>query len=84
MFDKVMKRSKAHMFNMFIMKKEVLDAFCTWLFPILERTEALSTPKGWERRDRYIGYLGESLMTLYFLYHKKDLKIYHAGRLMLT
>lgn len=33
------------------------------LFPILERTEQLSIPRGWERCDRYIGYLGENLMT---------------------
>lgn len=34
-FDKVMRRSYAHMFNMFIMKKELLDQYCTWLFAIL-------------------------------------------------
>lgn len=34
-FDKVMKRTSAHMFNMMIMKYEVLDSYCSWLFPIL-------------------------------------------------
>ena len=71
-------------YNMLIAKHEVLKDYCEWLFPILERTEELSEPRGWERKDRYIGYLGESLMTLYFLYHKADLRIAHTGRLMLT
>lgn len=34
-FDKVMKQRGGHMFNMFIMKKEYLDEYCSWLFPIL-------------------------------------------------
>lgn len=34
-FDKVMKRTSAHMFNMMIMKYEVLDSYCSWLFRIL-------------------------------------------------
>lgn len=71
-------------YNLIIAKREVLADYCSWLFPVLERTEELSCPKGNERADRYIGYLGENLMTLYFLYHKEDLKIFHTGRRMLT
>lgn len=69
--------------NMLIARKEVFRDYCSFLFPVLERTEELSRPRGWERRDRYIGYLGENLMTLYFLYHQKDLKIVYTGRKML-
>ena len=71
-------------YNILIARKNVLRDYCAWLFPILKRAEELSVPKGWERADRYIGYLGENLMTLYFLYHKNDLNIFHTGRLMLT
>ena len=71
-------------YNMIIAKKQVLADYCAWLFPILERTEELSNPRGWERADRYIGYIGENLLTLYFMYHQNDLKIYHTGRLMLV
>ena len=38
-FDKVMKSRGAHMFNMFIMKKELLNEYCTWLFDILFELE---------------------------------------------
>ena len=38
-FDKLHKRTSAHMFNMFIMKKEVLNDYCNWLFDILFELE---------------------------------------------
>lgn len=34
-FEKVMKRRWAHMFNMFIMKRNYLEEYCEWAFPIL-------------------------------------------------
>ncbi len=83
-FSRIMSQPYFYNYNLIVAKRQVLADYCAWLFPILERTEQLSTPKGWERQDRYIGYLGENLMTLYFLYHRKDLRIYHTGRLMLT
>ena len=83
-FWEIFSQSYFYNYNMVIAKRDVLADYCRWLFPILERTEELCEPKGWERADRYIGYIGESLMTLYFLYHRKDLRIYHAGRRMLT
>lgn len=38
-FDKVMKRTWAHMFNMFIMSDEKVNEYCEWLFPILKELE---------------------------------------------
>ncbi|MFT4205242.1 MAG: DUF4422 domain-containing protein [Chitinophagaceae bacterium] len=38
-FDKVMKRTWGHLFNMFIMKKNLFDNYCQWLFPILFKLE---------------------------------------------
>ena len=37
--DKVMKRTSGHMFNMWIMKRDVLNSYCTWLFDILFELE---------------------------------------------
>lgn len=34
-FDKRMKKTSAHMFNMMIMKRDILNQYCTWLFTIL-------------------------------------------------
>lgn len=38
-YDQVMKQTSGHMFNMFIMSKEKCNAYCSWLFPILEELE---------------------------------------------
>lgn len=83
-FSDIFTQTYFYNYNLIIAKRQVLADYCAWLFPILERTEELSSPKGWERADRYIGYIGENLMTLYFLHNQKNLKIFHTGRLMLT
>ena len=38
-FDKVMSRTWAHMFNMFVMRKDYFDEYCEWLFAILFELE---------------------------------------------
>ncbi|TCL58115.1 uncharacterized protein DUF4422 [Kineothrix alysoides] len=83
-FMKILEQEYLYNYNILIARKEVISDYCAWLFPILERTEQLSVPKGSERSDRYIGYLGENLLTLYFMYHKEHLHIVHTGRIMLV
>ena len=58
-------------YNMFIMKKDVLDRYCKWLFPILEYCEMMCELKKDSYQNRYIGFLAERLMTVY-LYHHRD------------
>ena len=55
---------------MLIAKREVFDDYCDFLFSVLERTEELALPKGAERADRFAGYLGENLTTIYFRKNK--------------
>lgn len=66
-------------YNVLLAKKEVLRDYCGWLFPILMRTEELSVPKGSERSDRYLGYMGETLETLYFMKNADRLHIVHQA-----
>lgn len=66
-------------YNIFFARENVLVQYCEWLFPILERVEEYSSPKGFERNDRYIGYIGETLMTLYFFANLKGLRIHYTG-----
>lgn len=82
-FPGILKQPYLYNYNIFVAKRDILRDYCQWLFPILERTEELSNPRGWERADRYIGYLGENLLTLYFMYHAKKWNIRHVGRKML-
>ncbi len=71
-------------YNVILARKDVLRDYCEWLFPILKRVEELSVPKGSERADRYIGYMGETLETLYFMKNAEILKIAHTGCRMLV
>ena len=66
-------------YNIILARKKVLKDYCSWLFPLLERIEQRSIPMGSERADRYLGYMGESLCTLYFIVNKDRLTIMHSG-----
>ncbi|WP_177184206.1 DUF4422 domain-containing protein [Pseudobutyrivibrio sp. UC1225] len=66
-------------YNVILAKKSVLKEYCQWLFPILEKVEEYSDPKGNQRSDRYIGYMGETLETIYFMLNKDKYKIVHGG-----
>ena len=64
-FDSVLEQQYLYNYNVILAKKSVLRDYCSWLFPILMRTEELTDGKN--RSDRYIGYMAETLETLYFM-----------------
>ena len=80
----VLQQQYLYHYNIILARKNVLADYCEWLFPILERVEDLSVPKGCDRQDRYIGYMGETLTTLYFMRNKDKLNIAYAGCRFLT
>lgn len=72
-FDKLHKRTSAHMFNMFIMKKEILDAYCTWLFDILFELEKRCNPAQYEAfHARYLGRISELLLDVWINQNEKN------------
>ncbi len=79
LFQETLKQQFMYNYNVILAKGKVLRKYCDWLFPILERVEEISVPKGSERSDRYIGYMAETLETVYFMTNKDRLKIAHAG-----
>ena len=65
-FNKIKKRTSAHMFNMFIMKKEILDEYCKWLFDILFELEKRYDPKQYNKfHARYLGRISELLLDVW-------------------
>ncbi len=65
-FDRLKKRSSAHMFNMFIMKKDILDGYCTWLFDILfELEKKIDYNKYDAFHARFFGRISELLLDVY-------------------
>ena len=77
-FPEVLEQQYLYNYNVILAKKQVLKEYCEWLFPILERTEELSVPKGEDREDRYIGYMGETLETLYFIKNRERFNVVHT------
>ena len=65
-FNKLKKRTSAHMFNMFIMKKEILDEYCKWLFNILFELEKRCNPTQYDKfHARYLGRISELLLDVW-------------------
>lgn len=83
-FDDIFSEQYFYNYNMLIAKREVFDDYCSFLFSVLERTEQLTCPKGNERADRFAGYLGENLTTLYFRANRDKLRIVHVGKIWNT
>jgi len=65
-FDLVMQRKSAHMFNMFIMKKEPLEDYCKWLFDILFKLEKRVDISNYDTYEaRVFGFVSELLLDVW-------------------
>ena len=65
-FDNLKKRRSAHMFNMFIMKKEIFDDYCKWLFDILFELEKKVDNTQYDNfHARFYGRISELLLDVY-------------------
>lgn len=94
-FERRMRMRSGHRFNMFIMKREILDRYCTWLFDILfELEKQLDISKYNEKDKRVFGYVAERLLdvwldkngisyieTAYIMTEKEHLLLKAAGLL---
>ncbi len=78
-FDKAMNSRKAHMFNMFIMKKELADSYCQWLFDILSELENRIDVSEMSAFDaRLFGRVSERLLDVWLSKNQiKYREIYH-------
>lgn len=66
--------------NMFIMRREILDDLCRWLFPILDAVTANGGEKQDSYLNRYPGFISERLITLYFYRNRNKCCIVYADR----
>ena len=69
--------------NMCILKREVLDDLCSWMFPIVMEVERRVGDLPDTYYNRYAGFCTERLITLYFLYNKNNWKIAHAEKVFI-
>ena len=81
-FDRVMKQRWGYMFNMTILRRDLLDHYCAWLFEILFETEKRIGHAGMsEFENRYCGRISERLLNVWLRYmldagliHESDIR----------
>lgn len=65
-FDKVMKSTSAHMFNMYIMKSQLFDDYAKWLFDILFELQKRADISQYSvQEQRLFGYVSELLLDVW-------------------
>ena len=65
-WDSSMKKTKGHRFNMFIMKRDILDAYCQWLFDVLFALERRLDISQYSKNDsRVFGFVSERLLDVW-------------------
>lgn len=65
-FENLKKRRSAHMFNMFILRRDHLDAYCTWLFDILFELEKRVDAGQYDSfHARFFGRVSELLLDVW-------------------
>lgn len=65
-FSTVMNRTWAHMFNMFVMRRDLFQEYCQWLFGILfELEERLDISEFDAYNSRVFGFISERLLDVW-------------------
>ena len=72
-YDKVVHRRHGYMFNMMIMDRETLDAYCSWLFDILFTLREKVNMTGLSAfQGRYYGRISEIIFNVWLDYQLKN------------
>lgn len=65
-YDAIMERTWGHRFNMFVMKRDLAEQYCGWLFGILFELERRLDCSGYSQYDaRVFGFVGERLLDVW-------------------
>ncbi len=65
-YDAVMRRTSGHRFNMFVMRKDILNDYCCWLFDILFELEKRLDISTYSPNDaRVFGFVAERLLDVW-------------------
>ena len=72
-FERLNKRTSAHMFNMFVMRRDKFDNYCEWLFDILFELETRVDTKDLDAfHARFFGRVSELLLDVWVNTNKID------------
>ena len=83
-----LQQSKMFATNMFVLRRDIFESMCSWLFPILDTVYEKIDMTGYSVQEkRVIGYLSERLMSYYltkYIVGNSDLAHIQMGRLFLN
>lgn len=72
-FNAVMKQRGGYMFNMFIMHRELVDSYCSWLFPVLfELEKRIPADQYSTFHARFYGRVSELLFNVWLKQYNKN------------
>lgn len=70
-YDQLMNGKTLHLFNMFIMRKELCEQYCEWLFPILFELEKKIDISNYSNyQQRIFGFIAERLFNVWLIHNK--------------
>ena len=65
-FDRTLSRTKGHRFNIFLMRRDLLNRYCSWLFELLFELEARLDVSAYSDYDRRVfGFVAERLLDVW-------------------
>ena len=72
-FDRCMASTGGHMFNMLVMRADLFDAYCAWLFPLIdELTSQIDASAYTPFEKRYPGRVSELLLDVWLKTNGQD------------
>lgn len=79
-FEKTLRQTRGHRFNIFVMRRDLSDAYCEWLFDVLFSAERELEKQG-ALTPRMMGFLSERLLDCWLLtnqYRYLELPVYNT------
>lgn len=78
-YDEVMDGNKSYLCNILVCKKEMLNAYCQWLFCLLFALEPKVDMTGYTvQEQRLYGFLAERLFTVYVKHNNLKVKSFYT------
>ena len=69
-WDEVMQGNKINLIVMFITKKEILNQYCSWIFPLMFRFDELDNRNRIGYQQRVNAFMAERLMNIFVIHNK--------------